>query len=602
MSETKGAEDFAAGQRDEKLYGESTRAGELYRKGWQTARRKKDADDIVRLEGFQHGGGPNPAGPPRSSPTTAEDSIPPGESQKKPKDSSGTTPQRAAPVYTGRNSPKIAARPSEPLLDRKEEGGDDFKRPAKKPQPAEEFGDLFALNFGGSELPKRPNGQTDPSCLTPEPARAPEPATKPAPAPVQPELAPAGPNLAPESCPAKRSIPDPEPPPLIPTVTPDPEPPPIAVEPPAPEQPAIPDDPTQMSLIDVPPDWKGKWTGMPEFEQRDESPWQTIPVHVRSRADRAKLAALLGQTITDDTRSLWFPKAEIRRYVDKLYSTSEKINPRHPVYIISKGRWEKRLTADALEKMGVPFRIVVEPQERDNYAAVMDPAKILVLPFSNLGQGSIPARNWVWAHAQDNGAARHWILDDNIDGFYRLHDNLKVPCGSGATFRAAEDFVDRYENVALAGMQYFMFASRKTVIPPFSLNTRIYSCILINHSLDLPERWRGRYNEDTDLSIRALKAGWCTVLFNAFLAYKITTMTMKGGNTDELYKDDGRKQMAESLQLQHPELVKIVWKWGRWQHHVHYRIFRDNKLKPKPGAVLDGATDNYGMQLEQLES
>ena len=72
------------------------------------------------------------------------------------------------------------------------------------------------------------------------------------------------------------------------------------------------------------------------------------------------------------------------------------MNPSYPVYIISKGRWETRFTSKSLEDMNVPYRIVIEPQEYEQYAAVIDPTKILVLPFSNLGQGSIPARNWVW--------------------------------------------------------------------------------------------------------------------------------------------------------------------------------------------------------------
>ena len=33
------------------------------------------------------------------------------------------------------------------------------------------------------------------------------------------------------------------------------------------------------------------------------------------------------------------------------------MNPKYPVYIISKGRWERRLTSKALEKMDVPYRI-----------------------------------------------------------------------------------------------------------------------------------------------------------------------------------------------------------------------------------------------------
>lgn len=275
------------------------------------------------------------------------------------------------------------------------------------------------------------------------------------------------------------------------------------------------------------------------------------------------------------------------------------MNPRYPVYVISKGRWESRLTAKALTDRNIPYRVVIEPQEYTQYAAVIDPATLLTLPFSNLGQGSIPARNWVWEHSISEGTERHWILDDNIKSFFRFNNNLKVPTASGAAFRAAEDFVDRYENVAISGFNYFMFASRKATPPPFTLNTRIYSCILIKN--DIPYRWRGRYNEDTDLSLRVLKDGWCTVLFQAFLAEKAVTMTMKGGNTEALYKlgdqQDGRLLMAQSLQQQHPDVTKIAWKWGRWQHQVDYRPFKNNQLRRKPGVVIPEGPNEYGMKL-----
>ena len=119
------------------------------------------------------------------------------------------------------------------------------------------------------------------------------------------------------------------------------------------------------------------------------------------------------------------------------------MNPDYPVYVISKGRWATRHTSKALERMRVPYRIVVEPQEQAQYAAVIDPSKILTLPFSNLGQGSIPARNWVWEHSVAEGAERHWILDDNISRFHRVNKNTKWVVASGTVFRAAEDFVDR---------------------------------------------------------------------------------------------------------------------------------------------------------------
>lgn len=353
--------------------------------------------------------------------------------------------------------------------------------------------------------------------------------------------------------------------------------------------------------------WEEFWTGMPEFDQRDLAPRHSIQVDFATRADVDAFAKLVGQTITPEakrTRSVWFPEAEIGRFADKRYVADPPLAPRYPVYIISKGRWESRLTSKALEKMGVPYNIVVEPQEREAYARVIDPDKVLVLPFSNLGQGSIPARNWVWQHAVEAlGAERHWILDDNIDGFFRLNRNLKTPVADGTIFRAAEDFVDRYENVALAAFHYFMFASRKTKMPPFTLNSRCYSMILVRNDLRLGVdgvgQWRGRYNEDTDLSIRALKAGLCTVLFLAFLGFKATTMTMKGGNTEALYSDDGRKKMAESLVEQHPDVASVTWKWGRWQHHVDYSSFRKNRLIPRAGiAGSPAGVDNYGMRLQ----
>ena len=345
-------------------------------------------------------------------------------------------------------------------------------------------------------------------------------------------------------------------------------------------------------------DWPAIWRGMPEYHQDDLRPWKSVKVHFRDPEDMERFADMIGQKLTGNTKSVWYPKAALRRYAGKVYVSENPVNPRHPVYVISKGRWKSRLTSKALEKIGVPYRIVVEPQECDQYAAVIDPAKILVLPFSNLGQGSIPARNWVWDHAVREGARWHWILDDNIRYFCRYNYNLKVPVGDGTVFRVIEDFAERYENVAQAGFNYRCFVNGLSKHPPMILNTRIYSCILIRN--DIPYRWRGRYNEDTDLSLRILKDGWCMVLFNAFLARKEPTMTMKGGNTDELYQGNGRLLMAQSLQEQHPDVVKITQKWGRPQHHVNYKVFRDNKLVLRPGVVVPSGTDNRGMRLQIL--
>jgi hypothetical protein len=272
---------------------------------------------------------------------------------------------------------------------------------------------------------------------------------------------------------------------------------------------------------------------------------------------------------------------------------------RYPIYIISKGR-PTCITARALNKLGLPYKIVVEPHQLDDYKQKHPDADFLTTPFKNLGQGSIPARNFVWEHSITAGHKKHWILDDNIEDFNRLNRNKKPPVRTPAPFVAAEDFTDRFTNVALSGFNYYSLCKATSSVPPFYLNTRIYSCILINNSI--PFRWRGRYNEDTDLSLRALKAGYCTILFNAFLAGKVTTQRMKGGNTEELYAaTDDRREFAESLRDQHPDVVRVTRKFGRWHHHVNYKPFKNNKLVLRDEIEIPEGINNYGMVLGQEE-
>lgn len=272
---------------------------------------------------------------------------------------------------------------------------------------------------------------------------------------------------------------------------------------------------------------------------------------------------------------------------------------KYPIYIISKGRADTRLTSKALERMNCPYSIVIEQQEYDDYAAVISPDKILVLPFSNLGLGGIPARNWVFEHAISTGAERHWIMDDNIVNFGRLNHNTKKIITTATCFRVMEDFVDRYTNIAMAGPQYDYFLPRKTKVAPYTKNTRVYSCILLKN--DITHRWRGRYNEDTDLSLRILKDGMCTILFNAFFQYKTPTMQMKGGNTDVLYNQgDNRMAFAKSLQEQHPDVCTIVERFGRNHHMVDYRAFKSNKMLLNPNVEIKDGVDDYGMILKDV--
>ena len=305
---------------------------------------------------------------------------------------------------------------------------------------------------------------------------------------------------------------------------------------------------------------------------------------------------------------------------------------RYPIYIISKGRPDSRLTVKSLDAMGAMYRVVIEESEYDDYAAVINPNKLLVLPegfrenpkwarrCENTGLlgGSIPVRNWVWEHSIAEGHKRHWILDDNIWHFYRAHNNRKTKVLTPTPFRVCEDFTDRYTDVKMSGMNYANLCPGYSKRPPYYHNTRVYSCILLAN--DVYENgelyWRGKYNEDTDLSLRLMKAGYHTYLFNAFVCGKVATLTMKGGNTKEVYgidqagtkharagsDFDHRRAFAESLHAQHPGEVKITQKFGRWHHHIDYRVFQNKKPTKKPGLNIPKGGNNYGMKLVKLKT
>lgn len=274
---------------------------------------------------------------------------------------------------------------------------------------------------------------------------------------------------------------------------------------------------------------------------------------------------------------------------------------KYPLYVISKGRYETTYTADFLTKDGVTdFKLVVEPQEAALYKAKY-PNNVVVLPFSNLGKGSIPARNWCWEDSIKNGYERHWMIDDNIRAIGRWNKGKRLVCNAKFAFNAVETFADRYKNLAVAGLDYEMFCVGE-MTKPFILNCRVYSCMLIDNSVSI--RWRGRYNEDTDLCLQALASNYCTALFRAFFTRKTRTMTLKGGNTDILYKGDGRAKMSRSLERVWPYVTETKRRFDRPQHKVrdNWRKF-DTKLIFKDDVDLSAMpkVNEMGMKLKQVK-
>lgn len=261
------------------------------------------------------------------------------------------------------------------------------------------------------------------------------------------------------------------------------------------------------------------------------------------------------------------------------------LQPRYPLYIPSKSRASNASTPRVLDEMNVPYRLIIEEQQYEDYLKYFPQEKLVVLDplylknydtFDDLGEskskGPGAARNFIWDLSISEGHKYHWVMDDNIIKFGRLHNNQRVKVLDGLLFHAMEDFVLRYKNIGMAGPQYWMFAPNRQKMPPYVTATRIYSCNFIRN--DLSYRWRGRYNEDTDLSLRMLKDGWNTVQFNAFLQDKIRTSTFKGGNTEAFYAKEGTLPKSQMLVKMHPDVASLKWRFQRWHHYVDYTAYK----------------------------
>ena len=365
--------------------------------------------------------------------------------------------------------------------------------------------------------------------------------------------------------------------------------------------------------------WKSQWQGMPEYTQNNANSFRTITMKFRNEEDYNDFSQKIGQEITEKTKSIWHPKLNVTKNLKLRWVQNEgRTNPRHPMYIVSKGRADTMITSRSFARMHIPHYIVIEPQDEKAYEEALDNFDIrkyvtlLVAPFSNHGDGPGRARNWAWDHSISIGATSHWVFDDNISDFYRLHENERIRFESGVGFQVMEDFVDRYDNIYIAGPQYRFFIAPDQSYPAFVANTRIYSALLIRN--DCKHRWRGRYNEDTDICLRVMKDGDVCLQFNAFLQGKCATQTVAGGNTAEFYhaenteneefketgyNTEGTVNKSQMLVDMHPDVARLVWRYGRWHHWVDYSPFKVNTPKLKDGFVMPNEPNNYGMALDR---
>ena len=82
---------------------------------------------------------------------------------------------------------------------------------------------------------------------------------------------------------------------------------------------------------------------------------------------------------------------------------------------------------------------------------------------------------------------------------------------------------------------------------------------------------------------------------------RVQTQTVKGGNTAEFYAREGTLPKSEMQAALHPDVSRLMWRFGRPHHYVDYRPFRANRLVRKAGVAVEAGINDYGMKRYRVE-
>jgi len=263
---------------------------------------------------------------------------------------------------------------------------------------------------------------------------------------------------------------------------------------------------------------------------------------------------------------------------------------RYPVYIPTRGRASRQMTAGILVSMGVRPTLVVEDAEHDAYAAANPGCDVIVWQQSYFDEyektpGLEPhpttgaAHNYAWDHARNAGYSHHWIMDDNFNGFFVRKDAGFLRVDVQTPFTWHEDFIEKWQN--LAGICLTMRSFQRNT-RPIMVNTRLYCATLYRNDLDqYGIKWRRGLNDDTIVSLDILKTGWlCTAESRMLGIGKLGTSRknrIAGGMTD-FYADGGFLRKSAELVRVHPDCARTEVRFGRIHHVADYGKFKQQLI------------------------
>ena len=241
-----------------------------------------------------------------------------------------------------------------------------------------------------------------------------------------------------------------------------------------------------------------------------------------------------------------------------------------PILIPSKKRPESKLFLQ-LKSEGIPFNIVIEPQDRSDYRAHSD--CLLVLPENN--QGLAYSRNFVLNYARDRGFDWFWMLDDDIFKFYKTIGKRNIAISARECFEGAEGLFKDMTSVAQAALEYQQFSWSQS--KPLHINgyCDVAVCINVKRTKTIAYRQKVELKEDRDFTLQCLSKGFRTVRTCHFAFSAPQNGSIDGGLFDVYKSGRERQAVDEMCRIWGPSIcTPITKKNGRRDVKVNWRFFK----------------------------
>lgn len=220
-----------------------------------------------------------------------------------------------------------------------------------------------------------------------------------------------------------------------------------------------------------------------------------------------------------------------------------------------------------LEKVGIEYALVVEPQDEESYKKSYT-SKVFVLPEND--RGITYARHRILKMCRDLRFEWFWMLDDDIQEFGEVILG-KTKRKDASILPKATKILQKH-NASLYSLELRQFAwtsdeLKRNRISMQCVLFNVPNCKGIDYDLDIKIR------EDYDISLQAIFKAYGTIK-TAKYYYGIADMKSQEGGMEQWYNDEFEKQEVIKICKKYPKLIEPVYKKNRHDVKINWRKFK----------------------------